>query len=101
MAPTSNKTNTSSKTNTAVPDVEAATERARKANERLFETGRKVSSAYLDGVENYVSGLAKFERKVGQQSQVESVASLLGTHAQLTEDVVKANVSAVRELITA
>ena len=92
---------TSNKTNTAVPDFEAATERARKTNERLLETGRKVSSAYLDGVENYISGLARFERKVGQQSQVESVASLLSTHAQLTEDVVKANVSAARELITA
>jgi hypothetical protein len=101
MAATTNQTNTSNKTNTALPDFEAATERARKANERLFETGRKVSSAYLDGVENYVSGLAQFERKVGQQSRVESVASLLNTHAQLTEDLVKANVSAARELITA
>ena len=92
---------TSNKTNTAVPDFEAATARARDTNERLLETGRKVSSAYLDGVENYISGLAQFERKVAQQSQVESVASLLNTHAQLTEDVVKANVSAARELITA
>jgi hypothetical protein len=101
MAATTNKTNTSSKTNTAVPDFKEAGERARKTNERLLETGRKVSSAYLDGVENYVSGLAQLERKVGQQSKVESVASLLSTHAQLTEDVVKANVSAARELITA
>ena len=92
---------TSTKTNTAVPDFEAATERARETNERLLETGRKVSSTYLDGVENYISGLAQFERKVGEQSQVEAVASLLSTHAQLTEDVVKASVSAARELITA
>jgi hypothetical protein len=92
---------TSNKTNTAVPDFEAAIERARKTNERLLETSRKLSSAYLDGVENYISEVAQFERKVGQQSQVESVASLLNTHAQLTEDVAKANVSATRELITA
>jgi hypothetical protein len=101
MAAPTNKTNTSNKTNTVAPDFKEATERARKTNERLLETGRKVSSAYLDGVENYVSGLAQVERKVGQQSRVESVASLLNTHAQLTEDVVKANVSAARELITA
>jgi hypothetical protein len=92
---------TSNKTHTSVPDFEAATERARETNERMLETGRKVSGAYLDGVENYISGLAQFERKVGQQSQVDSVASLLSAHAQLTEDVVKANVSAARELITA
>ena len=92
---------TSTKTNTAVPDFEAAAERARETNERVLETGRKISSTYLDGVENYVSGLVQFERKVGEQSKVESVASLLSTHAQLTEDVAKASVSAARELITA
>jgi hypothetical protein len=92
---------TSTKTNTAVPDFEAAAERARVTNERVLETGRKISSTYLDGVENYISGLVQFERKVGEQSKVESVASLLSTHAQLTEDVAKASVSAARELITA
>jgi hypothetical protein len=91
----------STKSRTFVPDVEAATERAREANDRLVDVGRKVSSAYLDGVETYVAGLARFERTIGEQSQVESVASLLGTHAQVTEDVAKASVSAARELITA
>ena len=92
---------TSAKINTLVPDFEAATERARETNDRLADVGRKVSSAYLDGVEKYVLELAQFERKIGKQTQFDSVASLLGTHAQLTEDVVKANVSAARELITA
>ena len=52
---------TSTKTNTALPDFEAATERAREANERLLEAGLNVSSAYLDGVEKYVPGLARCE----------------------------------------
>lgn len=91
----------STKSRTFVPDLEAATERSREANDRLVDVGRKVSSAYLDGVETYVAGLAQFERKIGEQSQVESVASLLSTHSQLTEDVVNASVSAARELITA
>ena len=84
-----------------VSDLEAATERAREANDRLAEVGRKVTTAYLDGVEKYVSGVAQFERKLGEQSQVEAVASLFDTHAKLTEDVVKTSVSAARELITA
>ncbi|MGA2007030.1 MAG: hypothetical protein ABSH27_05655 [Solirubrobacteraceae bacterium] len=88
-------------TNPVVPDFEAAAERAREANDRLAEAGRKVTTAYLDSVEKYVAGLAKFERKVAEQSQVEVVASLLDTHAKLTEEVVKASVSAARELITA
>jgi hypothetical protein len=63
--------------------------------------GRKVTNAYLDGVEKYTEGFAEFERKLGQQTHVEAVASMLDTHAQLTEEVVKAGVSAARELITA
>ena len=84
----------STTTKTAVPDFGAA-------NERLLDAGRKVSTAYLEGVENYISGLAKFERKVAEQSQVDAVASLLGAHADLTEEITKASVSAARELITA
>ena len=45
----------STKTNSAVPDFEAVTERARDANEQLLAAGRKISTAYLDGVESYVN----------------------------------------------
>jgi hypothetical protein len=89
----------STKTNTAAPDFEAATERAREANERLLEVGRKVSSAYLDGVEKYATGLAQFERKVAEQSKVDGIASLLDAHADLTEEITKVSVSTARELI--
>jgi hypothetical protein len=92
---------TSTKTNTIAPDFEAATERAREASDRLAEVSRKVTSAYLDGVEKYVSGIAEFERKLGTQTKVDAVASLLRTHADLTEEITKVSVSAARELITA
>jgi hypothetical protein len=82
------------------PDLEAATERVREANERFAEAGRKVTSAYLDGVEKYVGGLTQFERKLGAQSQVEAVTSLFNAHAKLTDDVTSATVSAARELIS-
>jgi hypothetical protein len=94
-------TASSTKTKTAVPDFETATERAREVNERLLEAGRKVSTAYLEGVENYISGLAQFERKVAKESPVDTVASLLGAHADLTEEITKVSVSAARELIAA
>jgi len=93
-------TATSTKTKTTTPDFEAATERAREANDRLAEVGRKLTNAYLDGVEKYATRVAQFERKLGEQYQVEAVASLFDTHAKLTEDVAKATVSAARELIT-
>lgn len=91
---------TSTKTTTALPDFEAATERAREANDRLLDAGRKVSSAYLDGVEKYVADVTQFERKLAAQSQVDAVASLLGAHADLTEEITKVSISAARELIT-
>ncbi|MEA2211396.1 MAG: hypothetical protein QOF83_1344, partial [Solirubrobacteraceae bacterium] len=54
---------TSTKTNTARPDFEAASQRAREANEQLGGVSRKVTTAYLDGIEKYVAGVAEFERK--------------------------------------
>jgi hypothetical protein len=87
--------------NSFVPDLEAATERARETSDRLTEVGRKVTNAYLDGVEKYTESFADFERKLGKQTHVDTVAAMLDTHAQLTEEVVKASVAAARELITA
>jgi hypothetical protein len=95
MAATSTK-----QQNNVYPDLEAATERVREANERFIEAGRKVSGAYLDGLERYVGGLTQFERKVGAQSQFEAVTSLFNAHAKMTDDVTAATVSAARELIS-
>jgi hypothetical protein len=92
---------TTTKSRTFVPDLEAAAERTREANDRLAEVGRKVTTAYLDGVEKYFVGVAQFERKLGEHSQVEAIASLLDSHAKLTEDAAKTSISATRELITA
>lgn len=90
---------TSTKTNPFVPDLEAVNERAREAGDRFTEVSRKVTAAYLDGIERYVADFAKFERKLGEQTKVDAAAGLLSTHAQITEDIAKASVSAARELI--
>jgi hypothetical protein len=86
---------------TVTPDIDAAAERVREANDRITEASRKVTGAYLDGVERYFTGLAKAERRFGEQTQFETVGHLVNAHANLTEDVVKASVSATRELISA
>ncbi|HEY3726303.1 MAG TPA: hypothetical protein VGL51_03945 [Solirubrobacteraceae bacterium] len=92
---------TTNRNRTATPDIDAAAERVREANDRITEAGRKVTAAYLDGVERYFTGLAKAERRFGEQTQFEAVGHLVNAHANLTEDVVKASVSATRELISA
>jgi len=91
----------STKTDQTIRDFEAATERARDANDRLRKAGRKASTAYLDGAQKYVSSFAQFERKLGEQSHVDAVASLLVAHADLTEEITDVSVSAARELISA
>jgi hypothetical protein len=91
---------TNSRRNTT-PDFDAAGERIREANDKFLTAGRKVTAAYLDGVERYVTGVTKAERKLGEQSQVDAFSQLFTAHANLTDDVVKASVSATRELINA
>jgi hypothetical protein len=97
MAATTTKQNN----NGMYPDLEEATERVREANERFIDASRKVTSAYLDGLERYVGGLTQFERKLAAQSQVDAVSGLFNAHAKMTEDVTSATVSAARELIAA
>jgi hypothetical protein len=85
--------------NNLYPDLEAAGERIREANERVIEAGRTVTRAYLDGFENYVNSLTQFERKLGAQSRVEGVSGLFDAHAKVTEDITSATVSVARELV--
>jgi hypothetical protein len=94
-------TSNSSTRRNAGPDLDAAGDRIREANDRFVSAGRKVTGAYLDGVEKYVTGVAQAERKLGEQSQIDAFGQLLDAHARLTEDFVKASVSATRELISA
>ncbi|MGH2857465.1 MAG: hypothetical protein ACRDMJ_08260 [Solirubrobacteraceae bacterium] len=87
--------------NAFTPDIEGTTARFQEAGERVYDASRKVTGAYLDGVERYVTGLTQIERKLGEQTQLEPFATLLGAHAKLTDDVTKASLTAARELIAA
>ena len=87
--------------NTIYPDFETATEQAREAGDKLIEAGRKVTNAYLDGLEKYVHGVAQFQRRLGEQSKLEPFAGVLTAQAKLAEDLTSASVNAARELIAA
>jgi hypothetical protein len=90
---------TATKPTNFIPDFEAATERAREANERFAQAGRTITGAYLDGVEKYVDGVTQFERQLGEQAKVEVVTDLFNAHAQMAQDLTKASVRVARELI--
>ena len=82
-------------------DLQAFAKASREANARLLEAGRKTSDAYLDGVETYVAEFTRAERKLGEQTKVESVAAVLGAHADLTDELVRIGVTAAREAVAA
>ena len=89
------------KSKTFIPDFESATERVLEANERLTKASRTIGTVYLDGLEKYVDGLAQFERKLGEQAQVEVLTDLFNAHAQMSQDLTKAGVRVAREFIAA
>ena len=83
------------------PDLQSVAAYTTEANARLREAGRKTSNAYLDGVEAYLKEFTRAERKLGEQTKVESVAAVLGAHADLTDELVRIGVTAAREAVAA
>ncbi len=83
------------------PDFETVAEQAREAGDKLVESSRKLTGAYLDGVEKYVGGMAQFQRKLAEQIKLEPFTGMLHAQAKLAEDMTTAGVAAARELIAA
>ena len=81
------------------PDFENVAEQARETGDKFFDAGRKVTNAYLDGVEKYVHGVAQFQRKLAEQSKVEPLTGALNAQAKLGEDLTSASITAARDLI--
>jgi hypothetical protein len=92
---------TNTKQDNVYPDFETAAEQTREAGDKLIEASRKVTNAYLDGVEKYVHGVAQFQRKLGEQSKLEPFSGVLSAQAKLAEDLTSASVTAARDLIAA
>jgi hypothetical protein len=92
---------TNTKQDNVYPDFETAAEQTREAGDKLIEASRKVTNAYLDGVEKYVHGVAQFQRRLGEQSKLEPFSGVLSAQAKLAEDLTSASVTAARDLIAA
>jgi hypothetical protein len=89
------------KDQTLYPDFESAAEQARETGDKFLDASRKITNAYLDGVEKYVHGVAQYQRKLGEQSKLEPFSGVLTAQAKLAEDLTTASVTAARELISA
>ena len=63
--------------------------------------GARSRTAYLDGVEKYVNGVARSSASSASSRQLEPIAGVLSAQAKLTRGLTSASVSAARELIAA
>lgn len=83
------------------PDFDAAFDQLRETGDKFVGAGRKVTGAYLDGVEKYAGHVADLQRKLGEQVKVEPFAGVFAAQAKLTQDLTAAGISAARDLIAA
>jgi hypothetical protein len=76
-----------------------ATEQITQLNERFVEAGKRAGNLYLDSYEKFVEGFTSFQQKLAEQSQNDTVKSVVATQVDATRELASAYTSAVRELI--
>ncbi len=94
-------TKTADQTFGLTPDLDTVVEQTREAGDKLVASSKKLTIAYLDGVEKYVGGVAQFQRKLGEQVKLEPLTGVINAQAKLVEDLTSASVATARELINA
>jgi hypothetical protein len=76
-----------------------AAEQALEVSERLRETSRKVTLAYLNACEAAALAVADLQEEIAAHSPIEFVKRAGGARADLTREVTKACVSTAREIV--
>jgi hypothetical protein len=90
-------TEANTRSNEAV--FEDAADRVRDLNERVIEATRNAGHTYLDAYEKTLRGIASYEEKVAEASQVEWLSALLTAQADFTREIAKASTASARELL--
>jgi hypothetical protein len=87
-------------TTTRIPeDLKAAAERVGELNERLIKASKRAGSCYLDGYDKLVGNVTKYQQKLADQSNNETVQTIVSTQVDLTRQLTSAYTSAAREII--
>jgi hypothetical protein len=97
---TTTKGCTMTTTKNRVESLDAATEPVKELNERLLDAGRRVGNLYVDGYERTVEGVTAFQKKLGGQSRIEGVQTLVEAQADLTRELGKAQTAVAREILS-
>ncbi len=78
---------------------EDGAERVREINNQLIEASRKAGSTYFDAYERTLKGIADYEAKLAELSQVEWLSTLLNAQADFTREIAKTTTASGREFL--
>lgn len=93
------KTQTKSQTEPQGGATEQTTERIRELNERIIDASRRAGGSYLDVYERTLSGMADFQEKLGETSQVDLIQNMANLQAKFLRETAKAYTQTMRELL--
>jgi hypothetical protein len=82
-----------------IPSFDVATQGLRDLNERLLDAGRRVGLLSLDAYEQTVQGVTAVQQRLGEQSDVEAVRTLVDAQVEITREVAKAQTAVARRLL--
>ena len=80
-------------------DFEAATERIRELNEKVFAAAKQTGTISLDTYEQTVNSVLDFGQKVADSTKVDWVSALAKSQAAVITEVTNAYTKAARELL--
>ena len=76
-----------------------AAEQVIKLNEHFIEASKRAGSLYLDSYDKLVDGVTSFQQKLAEQSQNDTVKSVVATQVDVTRQLASAYTAAAREMI--
>jgi Phasin protein len=79
--------------------AEDAVERIRELNERIVKAGRDAGQQYLDAYEKTLESIASAQERLGKESDVAWLSSVVEAQANFTRELARMYVSMGRELL--
>jgi hypothetical protein len=80
-------------------DIEAATERVRELNDKVFTAAKQTGNMSLDAYAQTVQTVLDFGLKIADSTKVEQISDLAKSQASIINEVTNAYTQAARELL--
>jgi hypothetical protein len=80
-------------------DIEAATERVRELNDKVFTAAKQTGTMSIDAYEQTVQTVIDFGLKIADSTKVEQISEIAKSQASIINEVTNAYTRAARELL--